>query len=69
MLFNLKIPSFDKMFSHSEILFSAFFHAQDSKMKSLSCFHSEVMVYRLVVVVVVLVFFSDEVLLFMIETN
>lgn len=55
---SLKITSFDKMFSRSEILFCAFFQVQDSKMKSLSCFHSKVMVYRLVVVVVVLVFFQ-----------
>lgn len=58
MHFSLKITIFDKMFSHSEILFSAFFHVKDSKMKWLSYLHSKVMVYRLVVVVVVvLVFF------------
>lgn len=54
MCFSLKITSFDKMFSHSEILvFSAFFHIQESKMTSLSYFHSKVVVYRLVVVLVI----------------
>lgn len=47
------------MFSHSEILFSAFFNVRDSKLKWVSYLHSKGMVYRLVVVIiVVLVFFQ-----------